>query len=71
MKCTVAWEYQKSHICKDVATVYKVAAIHDAVTSRLARHIVWLDIDTFFQRDLDARFWRFVTKFDVVTIGRK
>ena len=37
----------------------------------MARHIVRLDIDTFFQRDLDARFWQFVTRFDVVSIGRK
>ena len=71
LKCTVAWEYMRSHICKDVVTVYKVAAIRDAVVSRIARHIVWLDIDTFFQRDLDARFWQFVTRFDIVSIGRK
>ena len=36
----------------------------------MARHIVRLDIDTFFQRDLDARFWQFVTRFDVVSIDR-
>ncbi|KAL1511098.1 hypothetical protein AB1Y20_005920 [Prymnesium parvum] len=70
-RCTVAWEYQKSRVCKDVATVYKVAAIRDAVASRLARHVVWLDVDTFFQRALDERFWSFVRQFDVVTIGRK
>ena len=37
----------------------------------LARHVVWLDFDTFFQQPLDTRFWAWVGKYDVATIGAK
>tara|TARA_B110001452_G_scaffold119427_1_gene99085 strand:- start:1841 stop:3109 length:1269 start_codon:yes stop_codon:yes gene_type:complete len=37
----------------------------------LAKHVVWLDFDTFFQQPLDTRFWAWAGKYDVTTIGAK
>jgi hypothetical protein len=64
-------------------TILKTAAIFDALLGEpkragaedaprpLARYIVWLDFDTFFQRPLDARFWAWMGRYDVATIGAK
>lgn len=37
----------------------------------LAKYVVWLDFDTFFQQPLDARFWAWAGRYDVSTIGAK
>mmetsp|Transcript_28527 Transcript_28527/g.69478 ORF Transcript_28527/g.69478 Transcript_28527/m.69478 type:complete len:420 (-) Transcript_28527:70-1329(-) len=57
--------------CSDVFTVYKVASIFDAVQARAAQYLIWVDLDTFFQRPLDSAFWRWTTKYSVVTIGAR
>ena len=57
--------------CADVFTVYKVAAIVDAIHALAARHLLWIDLDAFLQRPLDGDFWRWVTRFAVVTIGAR
>ena len=65
--------------CHDERTVYKVAAIYDAVlqspsaneSATAASFVLWLDLDTFWQVRPDQRFWRWTTCYDVATIGRK
>ena len=65
-----------SRACHDERTVYKIAAMYDAVisvraSSNASSFVLWLDLDVFWQTRLDARFWRFTAGFDVATIGRK
>ena len=57
--------------CADVFTVYKVAAIVDAVRSLAAQHLIWIDLDAFLQRPLDSAFWRWTSRFAVATIGAR
>ena len=55
-------------------TVLKVGALYDAVMrgpSSGSASVLWLDMDCFFQRDLDAAFWQWTMRFDVATILRK
>ena len=47
------------------------AALYDAALVNLDSRLLWLDLDTWFQRPLDARFWSWCDKFDVATIIRK
>ena len=57
--------------CQDVFTVFKVAALYDAARNHPASRLLWLDLDTWFQRPLDVRFWSWCDRFDVATISRK
>ena len=57
--------------CRDIVTVLKVGALYDAVMRSPFASILWLDMDCFFQRDLDAAFWQWTTRYDVATILRK
>ena len=58
-------------VCRDFYTAYKTAALTDAVARGVASYVLWLDYDTWFQRPLDAAFWRWMSMFDVATIGQK
>ena len=83
LKCVVRDSFNRTGVCLDVMTILKTAAIFDALLGEpkragaedaprpLARYIVWLDFDTFFQRPLDARFWAWMGRYDVATIGAK
>ena len=71
MKCVTGRYFAQHGLCKDVLTIFKVAALFDAgVVRRWSTHLLWLDTDTFFLRSPDARFWDFVTRFDLATIFR-
>ena len=72
MKCVTGVIMRATGLCKDVLTVYKIAAIHDAVLERRSTSLIlWLDVDAYFQRPLDAEFWNWATQFDVATIFRR
>lgn len=72
LKCVVGGIMRVTGLCKDVLTVLKVAAIFDAcVVRRVKRWIIWVDSDAYFFRAPDAMFWKFVTRFDAVTIFRR
>ena len=80
LKCVVRDSFNRTGVCLDVMTMLKTASIFDALigdprssaeSRPLARYIVWLDFDTFFQRPLDARFWAWMGRYDVATIGAK
>jgi len=58
-------------VCRDFYTAYKTAALTDAVARGVASYVLWLDYDTWFQRPLDLAFWRWMSMFDVATIGQK
>lgn len=68
-----------SRACHDERTVYKVAAMYDALlrqpaadeSAAMASFVLWVDLDTFWQARPDFRFWRWSTRYDVATIGRK
>ena len=57
--------------CRDVMTVLKVGALYDAALRRSLESVLWLDIDCFFQKELDAAFWSWTLSFEVATIMRK
>ena len=80
LKCVVRDSFNRTGVCLDVMTILKTASIFDALLGDprasteprpLAKYIVWLDFDTFFQRPLDARFWAWMGRYDVATIGAK
>ena len=80
LKCVVRDSFNRTGVCLDVMTILKTASIFDALlgdpragaeSRPLAKYIVWLDFDTFFQRPLDARFWAWMGHYDVATIGAK
>ena len=56
---------------RSVARPLQVAAIYDAVHRPVSQHVLWLDLDTWFQRALDSHFWGWLCAFDVATIRRK
>lgn len=57
--------------CSDVFTVFKVASIFDAVITRAAHYLLWVDFDAFMQGPLDSHFWRWTTRHAVATIGAR
>lgn len=64
--------YTVNGVCKDVLTVYKVAALLDACVTRPAsQYVVWVDSDCYFNKALDERFWAFASRFDFATIFRR
>jgi len=71
LECLVELEVGAMRLCKDIYTVLKVAAIYDAVHRPVSQHVLWLDLDTWFQRALDSHFWGWLCAFDVATIRRK
>mmetsp|Transcript_17287 Transcript_17287/g.55439 ORF Transcript_17287/g.55439 Transcript_17287/m.55439 type:complete len:375 (+) Transcript_17287:260-1384(+) len=46
----------------------KVAAVWHAVSVDRSRYLLWLDTDVQIQKPLDAEFWNFVSKYDIVFI---
>ena len=80
LRCVVRDSFNKTGICLDVMTALKTASIFDALIGGaqsspeprpLARYVVWLDFDTFFQKPLDAKFWAWMARYHVATIGAK
>ena len=68
-KCIAPW--WSGHICSDVLTAYKVAALADAYCRFVCDDIVWLDADAFLVRPDVSPMLEWMRSFDVVTIGRK
>lgn len=68
--CNVAKDFFRTGRCKDVYTIFKVAAIHHAVTTRAARWIIWLDVDAYMVRPLGRNFWMWMQRYDVATTFR-
>lgn len=67
LQCIVGQIFKRTGFCKDVYTVYKVAAIYDAVVRHMADYLVWVDADTQIVGAFDGAFWSWHRAFHIVT----
>ena len=71
LKCVTRTIMNRTGVCKDVLTLFKVAAIYDAaVEKRLASKLIWVDSDCYFRRSPHP-IWSWATNFDITTIFRR